>query len=168
MEEKFWQDEEAEAAKNLPFLTRDASSNIAIRRFSAEELAAFKSSTAFKSAEKLKSRKLIDKLFNEGKSVSQNGFTLVYLFVPLTTQYPIQAAFSVPKRNYKHATDRNRIKRLMREVWRKNKISLYKPLAEKQKQVALMWVCKSKTMPDYAACEQAVLQLITKLQTKLT
>lgn len=167
MEEKFWQEEEAEAAKSSPFLTRNASSNIAISQFSVSELAALKDKSTFGSSEKLKSRKLIDQLFNEGKSVSQNGFTLVYLFVPLATQYPAQAAFSVPKRNYKHATDRNRIKRLMREVWRKNKRPLYEQLTQQQKQLAIMWVCKSKEFPDYSIAEKTILHLLEKLKSKI-
>lgn len=73
-------------------------------------------------AEKLKSKKLIDALFIEGRSVKSFPLRLVYLEVPLSNDsYTVQAGVSVSKRNFKLAVSRNRIKRLMRESYRFHK-----------------------------------------------
>ena len=84
----------------------------------------------FGKQEKLKSRKLIGKLFEEGKSVKKFPIRLVYLQIDQTSKYPIQAGFSVPKRNFKKAPDRNRIKRLLREAYRHAKGSVYEELEQ--------------------------------------
>tara|TARA_R110000787_G_scaffold6697_9_gene23293 strand:- start:12372 stop:12764 length:393 start_codon:yes stop_codon:yes gene_type:complete len=74
--------------------------------------------------ERLKSRKLIGRLFEEGESIKKFPFRLVYLKTEHTSKSPVQASFSVPKRNFKKAVDRNRIKRLLREAYRLEKAIL--------------------------------------------
>ncbi len=73
-------------------------------------------------SEKLKSKKLIELLFDEGRSVKSYPLRMVY--VPATL-YPEgvkwQCGVSVSKRSFKSAVDRNRVKRLMRESYRHNK-----------------------------------------------
>lgn len=73
--------------------------------------------------ERLKSRKLIKKLFEEGISIKNYPFRLVYI---ATETPPIKSSFSVPKRNFKKAVDRNRIKRLIKEAYRLEKKNLFK------------------------------------------
>jgi ribonuclease P protein component len=75
--------------------------------------------------ERLKSRKLIEQLFTEGKSVKNFPLRMVFKQIPHTSKFPIQAAFSVPKRNFKKAVDRNRLKRLLRETYRLQKEIVY-------------------------------------------
>ncbi|MCW3125015.1 MAG: rnpA [Bacteroidetes bacterium] len=117
--------------------------------------------------ERLSRDLLLDKLFSEGKSVSQNGFTLVYLKATLPTFYPAQAAFSVPKRYFKNATDRNRIKRLLRESYRHHKAAMYLRLAELQQQYAMMFIFKGKQVPEYAVVEKNVSEVLDKFVAKL-
>lgn len=163
MEEKFLQEEEPGAEKSSRSLTkRDLNRSFAGKSFADFDIAKI-NGNKFSAEEKLKSKKTIDKLFNEGKSVSQSGFTLVYCITQLTSFYPAQAGFVVPKRSFKHAVDRNRIKRLMREVYRKNKFTLYEKLIERKQQLALMCVYKGKDMPDYEKAEKSVVACLKKL-----
>jgi ribonuclease P protein component len=164
MEENYWQEEGPGAGRNLPFQTRSALSNTAVKPFTAVELGGLKSQLTLNANERLKSKKLTDILFSEGKSVTVNGFTLVYLFKALPAPYPVQAGFSVPKRHFKHAVDRNRIKRLMREAWRHIKHPFYLKLAEKNLQLACMWVYKGKEVPDFETVKTNLAAVLNKMK----
>jgi len=68
----------------------------------------------------------IQALFDKGAGVSVYPFRVIYLFRrdesrPVT----VRILVSVSKKRFHHAFKRNRVKRLMREAWRKNKASLY-------------------------------------------
>lgn len=71
-------------------------------------------------AEKLKSRKKIENLFQNGIGIKKFPILLVHNSDFDGKEKP-QAGFSVSKRNFKWAVDRNRLKRLMRESYRKVK-----------------------------------------------
>lgn len=165
MEEKYLHAEEPEAERNSQFLTRrDLSSSSLAKSFSDFDLSLIREKATFEKCEKLKSRKTIDQLFNEGKSVSTNGFTLVYLIKPLPqTYFPAQAGFSVPKKFFKHAVDRNRVKRLMREAYRLNKYAFYESLVERKQQMAVMFIYKGKALPTYEACIKAVIDCLKRI-----
>ena len=75
--------------------------------------------------ERLKSKKLIEKLYEQGSSVKSFPLRMVYLQTKHTSDFPAQVGFSVSKRNFKSAVDRNRIKRLLRESYRLQKEILY-------------------------------------------
>jgi ribonuclease P protein component len=79
-------------------------------------------------AERLKSKKLIERLYEEGNSIKVFPLRMVYLQIKHTSEFPVQVGVSVPKRNFKSAVDRNRIKRLMREAYRKQKYTVYNEL----------------------------------------
>lgn len=75
--------------------------------------------------ERLKSKKLLGKLYEEGKSIKVFPLRMVYVQTEHTSKFPVQVGVSVPKRNFKRAVDRNRIKRLLRETYRKEKHTVY-------------------------------------------
>jgi ribonuclease P protein component len=72
--------------------------------------------------EKLKRRKLINEIFNTGRSFPSYPFRVFYKKINIDVKAKV--GVSVSKRNFKHAVDRNRIKRLMREAYRLEKYSL--------------------------------------------
>ncbi|MCB0446158.1 MAG: ribonuclease P protein component [Gelidibacter sp.] len=75
----------------------------------------------FSKKEKLKSQKLIEHLFSQGKTVVAYPLRLVYIETTFSDDVRAKVGVSVSKRHFKHAVNRNRIKRLMREVYRLNK-----------------------------------------------
>ncbi len=76
---------------------------------------------SFSKKEKLKSKKLIEQLFAEGKSVSAYPLRLIFMETPFVEDVKLKVGVSVSKRNFKKAVDRNRIKRLLRESYRLQK-----------------------------------------------
>lgn len=77
--------------------------------------------TTYSRKDKLKSKKLIEKMFEEGHSISVFPLRLVYLKTVFIDGVAIKAGVSVSKRHFKSAVDRNNIKRLIREAYRLNK-----------------------------------------------
>ena len=75
--------------------------------------------------ERLKSKKLIEKLYAEGTSVKSFPLRMMFIQTTHTSSFPCQVGVSVAKRNYKLAVDRNRLKRLMREAYRLQKEIVY-------------------------------------------
>lgn len=124
---------------------------------------------SFKKEERLCSRKLIDLLFSGKGSKSLAAFPLraVYLEMPLqgegrTGDGQVKILISVPKKHLRRAVERNRVKRQIREAYRKNKHLLYERLSEvneKQLLIAFIWIT-NKINPT----EQVERQLINLLQ----
>lgn len=80
--------------------------------------------------ERLKSRKLIEQIYLEGNSIKTFPLRMVYVQAKHTSDFPVQAGFSVAKRNFKLAVHRNRIKRLLRETYRLQKEIVYNNVSE--------------------------------------
>ena len=86
---------------------------------------------SYPKAEKLKSKKIIDLLFSEGKSVSKYPLRLVYIKHDFEEDIPLKIGVSVSKKYFKKAVDRNYYKRLLRECYRLNKQLLVENLDSK-------------------------------------
>ena len=169
MEEKYLPAAAPEGAKSsLSLAKRDLSKAIASGFGFAEfDLTRLKSLESLCKDERLSREVLLNKLFDEGKSISQNGFTLIYLSTPLPTSYPAQAAFSAPKRVFKASPDRNRIKRLLREAYRHHKLPLYRKLLERKTQLAMLWIYKGKMLPSQEVVVQNVATLLNKVMERV-
>ncbi len=122
--------------------------------------------------ERLCSRKLIDSLFKGGGSRAMSGFPLrmVYAVTERHEGEPAaQILVSVPKRCFKRAVKRNRIKRLVREAYRLNKHILADALErhEPQMSATMAFIYTDSHLHDYATVEQRVRNLLTRLSERL-
>jgi|25BtaG_2_1085352.scaffolds.fasta_scaffold11463_1 ribonuclease P protein component len=102
---------------------------------------------SFGKKEKLKSKVLIDKLFAEGQTVKKYPLLLVYTRLQNPSEKVNKVGVSVSKRNFKRAVDRIKIKRLMREVFRKNKYLVTSNLAQNY---AVMLIYTGREVWSYA------------------
>ena len=108
--------------------------------------------------ERLKSAKSIEYLFSEGKAISAYPLRLVFVSNPNST-VPMQCAFSVSKRHFKKAVDRNKIKRLLRESYRKIKPTLNQNLSQPYMGMILF---NGKEIPSQENTNKSVSILIEK------
>jgi ribonuclease P protein component len=111
--------------------------------------------------ERLKSRKLIDQLFNQGKSFSVFPYRIFYQHQPSLEN--IQAGFGVSSRNFKKAVDRNKIKRLTREAYRIQKKSWIDEKIKNNHFYALFFVYVGKELPDFELVSRKMNQILEKL-----
>jgi ribonuclease P protein component len=109
----------------------------------------------FRKEERLCSAKLIGKLFTGGKSFFHFPVRVVYLILSEEeAKHPVQAAFSVSKKNIRKAADRNLLKRRMKEVYRQNK-----PVVQQStegKGVALIFIYSSPEILPFGDIERAM------------
>jgi len=109
--------------------------------------------------ERLKSKKLIGKLFEEGKSIKKYPFRLMYLIQDKNSfKIKTQASFSVPKRNFKKAVDRNRIKRLIKEAYR---LEQRKILQDYNLPFVIMITYLGKKEPIFCDVKENIKELLT-------
>ncbi len=111
--------------------------------------------------ERLKNVKLIDSVFKSAIAVKSFPLIFSYKHSDFPTDVPLQLLFTVSKRNFKRAVDRNRIKRVLRDRLRLQKPELIKALNGKPVFGAIIYT--SKILPDYQEIDKAIQKLIQKL-----
>ncbi len=123
----------------------------------------------FCKAERLCSHKVIEALFAGGnKSFSAYPIRAIYMPIDLNEGSgkqgaAVQLLISVSKRHFKHAVDRNRVKRQIRESYRLNKHSLLSSLPE-GKGLALSFIWLSDEHFPTDVIEEKVKKLLNKLE----
>ena len=105
----------------------------------------------------------MDLLFEKG-----NAFIVYPLRIVYVEQLPVSGAeatvlVSVPKKKFKQAVKRNRIKRLIREAYRLNKQSLLQNLLEKEKGLLIGLLFVGNELPDWKTVEGAVVKGLNRL-----
>ncbi|WP_394974447.1 ribonuclease P protein component [uncultured Croceitalea sp.] len=118
---------------------------------------------SFPKNEKLKSKKLIEQLFIEGRSINHFPLKLIYLKTVFDDNSIVKTGVIAPKKNFKKASDRNHIKRLLREVYRLNKPLLFNNI---EGNFAFMILYLGKDMPNYQLVEEKMKGLLTKFHEK--
>lgn len=121
--------------------------------------------------ERIKSRKLSDTLFTGGNSRSIAAFPLrvVYMKRERTTAQPsAQMMVCVSKRHFKHAVNRNRVKRQVRESYRLNKQILLDALEQHpQTSLLLAFIWQSDELYAPANVTECVQKLLQRLAGQL-
>lgn len=124
----------------------------------------------FTKAERLCSRKQIDQLFAGGNAS--------FAAFPLRAIYrvgergecgaaPVSVLVSVPKKRFRLAIDRNRMKRQVREAYRRNKASLCQRLAGEERHVDLAFVCISDEPCESHRVETSVKKILRRIEESL-
>ena len=117
--------------------------------------------------EKLKSRKAIASLFEKGKYIGAFPVKLVWQICDENNDYPVKAAFTVSKKNFKRAVDRNYLKRKMREAYRRQKHKLYEFLNENDIRLNIFFIYNDKVDIHYDEIYFCLEKILESLKNNL-
>ncbi|WP_297249115.1 ribonuclease P protein component [uncultured Prevotella sp.] len=123
--------------------------------------------------ERLHGRDAVEKLFKDAGSRSMVAFPVrvVYVLAPpqADTCVNTRMLVSVPKRQFKRAVKRNRVKRQVREAYRKHKHGLIEAVSrigEQHLSLAFVWL--DSKLYDTSVVEKKVEKLLLRIEEKLT
>ena len=115
----------------------------------------------FTKEERLCNKKLIDQLYHNGSSFLCYPFKVSWLINTDTQLFPVQVLFSVSKKRYKKAVDRNLIKRRIREAYRLHKQQHLYSLLDKRIVLSIGFI--GKEIAPYDFIEKKILKLLNQL-----
>ena len=125
--------------------------------------------STFRKRERIASLKLIETLFGGGCSQSVAAFPLRAVYMLSERQpneAPVQLLISVPKKRFKHAVDRNRVKRQVREAFRQHKDLLY-PVVPETQRLLLAFIWLSDEHRPSKEVEGRIVTLMRRISEKL-
>ena len=119
-------------------------------------------------AERLHSKIVIEKMFAGGFSRSFSVFPLRAVYMSVEQQeVPVSILISVPKKRFKRAVKRNRVKRQIREAYRKNKGPLCQVLQEKRLGLTISFIYLSDELCRTEEIEEKVKVLLARIAERL-
>lgn len=117
--------------------------------------------------ERLKSSIILEQLFSSGKSIKSGPFILLWDIQKLNTTAPVQIGFSVPKKKFRKAADRNRIKRQLKEAYRLNKLNLFNLVLKSGEQVALFILYRDNKEFEHQELQDKIIVALSRLEKEL-
>ena len=122
----------------------------------------------FRKRERMVSNLLIEALFDSGKSRSVSAFPLRAVYQTSERREgsaPVQVLISVPKKRFHHAVDRNRVKRQIREAYRRHKELLWQQIPD-DKMVLLGFVWLSDRHSPTVEVERRLVSILQRIAVK--
>lgn len=114
---------------------------------------------------RLKSRKSIDAIFKTGQKINASPCKAFFIIQPFTGKNNpgVQFGVGVSKKYFKHAVDRNRIKRQMREAWRLQKTALQEILVQQNRRMEVFVIFTANELPEWQLVQEKIAVLLNKL-----
>jgi ribonuclease P protein component len=125
------------------------------------------SKQTFKKEERISSQKEIDFLFEQGISFFAFPLRVVYAEKKPFSGADVSVLISAPKKKFKQAVKRNRLKRLIREVYRLNKQALMEEVREKETGLLVAFLFVGNELISYKEMETTMLKALEKLKERL-
>ncbi len=126
-------------------------------------------------SERIYLKESIKEVFAEGKSFVAYPLRVIYI---VNKEKPRQGAIkgqdarsqmmiSVPKKYFKRAVDRNRVKRLVRENYRLNKHKLITELDEQGLYARLIFINVARELPNFKQCKKGINKAFERIISEL-
>jgi ribonuclease P protein component len=117
----------------------------------------------FRKSERLCSRKSIGRLFTSGNVSFHYPFRVHWLEAADDSPFPAKAVIAVPRKSFRRAVERNRIKRIIREAYRLNKEELYNGLRQRDRNIDMIIIYIATGEHDYNFINERIIILFQKL-----
>lgn len=124
-------------------------------------------SATFPKAEHLCGEIRTGKLFAEGKAFIVYPVRVVYKITEHNDNVPVKVLVGVPKKRFKRAVKRNRLKRLMREAYRTNKNILINKCLSSNIHLDIAFNYVSDEEVDFATVQQKIQMALQKIADKI-
>ena len=122
---------------------------------------------SFPATERIKSKRLIEKIFSEGASFVSYPFKVLYVPHPDPEQKAHQVAFSIPKKKIKRANKRNLVRRKAKEAYRLNKLNISPETLPNDQVYALFFIYLDQSPLNYKKIESSITKGFEKFKKKL-
>jgi len=117
--------------------------------------------------ERLCGKTTIDNLFENGSSIKDSLFRIVWNTEEFDHEIIAQTVIVVPKKNIKNAANRNVLKRRIREAFRIYKADLYTKIKSKEQQLALAIIYQEQEILSYKVIEEKIKLILDRLSEEI-
>jgi len=118
----------------------------------------------FNKTERISLQREIDSLFKQGKVFTSYPLRVFFLEQKPFSGATVSFLVSVPKKKFKCAVKRNRMKRLIREAYRLNKFSLIENYKEKESGLLIAFIFIGDELCDWKEIETAMHKTLNLLK----
>jgi len=123
-----------------------------------------KAGATFRKSDRLCGIRAVGELFARGKTIVIPPLKITYLLMPEDAMLShARVLFSVPRKLFRRATDRNLIRRRMREAWRLNMLPLTVSMAGSGRRIDLALIWNDPEIKPYEATEKCIREIIERL-----
>lgn len=117
----------------------------------------------FPKQEHLCSKAHLTDLFEKGESLISYPIRAIWNVVPAVEGCPVKVVVSVSKKKFKHAVDRNKTKRLLRESYRLNKVPLQHLALTHGCSVHIIFIWLSPELTSFNRVEKKMAGALSKI-----
>lgn len=113
--------------------------------------------------EKISGKKAFEVLAAKGRSFFSFPCRIIWMETDIPLKHRAQVAFVAPKKIFKSAVKRNRIKRLLRETYRLHKNEFYQELEKRGKYLRILFVYTHRELPEFRELEGKIIVTLNRL-----